>query len=73
MRLLFDIARGVATGAEYVLERFLAVAHDLDPVSEVILVQLVEGQRLVVGVVLDHQDVYAATDVRHCCAPFNVK
>src|SRR6266700_8172269 len=73
VRLVFDVARGVATRAEDVLERLLPVAHDLDPVRQVIPAQLVEGQRLVVGVVLEHQDVYAAIDVRHGWAPFNVK
>src|SRR5207244_10345281 len=63
VRLFLDIARGVATRTEDVLDRLLPVAHDPDPVRQVILCELVEGQRLVVGVVLDHEDVYAAIGV----------
>ena len=71
--MLVDIPVRIAAGAKDILERFLAIPDHLDRVRQVIFPELVKRELLVIGVVLDHEDVYAAVCTCHSCAPFNVK
>src|SRR2546423_887988 len=50
----------VAAGTEHVFEGFLAVAYHMDLVGQLILAQFVKRELLVLWIVLDHEDVYAA-------------
>ena len=69
-----DLPVAIAAGAEDVLERLLSVADHVDPVGQLMFGQRTQRELLVVRVVLDHQDIYAAIDCCHSGPPvFNVK
>ena len=54
---ILDLAVGVRAGAEDELQGLRPVAHDMDVIGEVVLLERMECQFHVVGIVLDEQDL----------------